>query len=184
MKRIKLFFLAFLSVCLWLTSFSSAFNIWTWWLAYLDSVALNTWSFTNAYLPILYEIPSPSSDNIQNLCVVFKNFSRSADINWGLRYADTNSSTTSNAFLYATTTPYSLYCVSWWRKTFYINTTSSSNRVSAEKFWVFQASEIWSLFSSSVCDCTSDPNYLQCLDDKNRYMNEAGECSDILYSCF
>ena len=183
-KKIKLFFLAFLSVCFWLTSFSSAFNISSEWIDYLNSISLNSWSFTNANLPLLYDIPNPSSDDIRNLCVVFKNFDRSSDFAWGFRYADSVGNS-SLAPLYATTSPYSLYCVSWRRGKFFITYNNTSNRVSAEKFWVFDSYNIWGLFwlTWSSVDCSQDANYRQCLEDKNILIWQVSTLSGDLNTC-
>lgn len=193
MKKIKLFFLAFLSVCLWLTSFSSAMNLSSSQVSYLDSVALATWSLSNAVLPILYEVPNPNSSNIRSLCVVFKNFSRSSDFAWNLRFQDTTNYQQNNLLNYATTSPYSLYCASWRRKTFYISVYNVNSKISADKYWVLDYSSLlwltsfpsdyenlswqYSILSSSYSACQSDlsdcrwwqdASLLACIDQKEQ----------------
>lgn len=184
MKLKKLFFSVLSVGFLWLTSFSGAFNISSEWIDYLNSISLNSWSFTNANLPLLYDIPNPSSDDIRNLCVVFKNFDRSSDFAWGFRYADSVGNS-SLAPLYSTTSPYSLYCVSWRRGKFFITYNNTSNRVSAEKFWVFDSYNIWGLFwlTWSSVDCSQDANYRQCLEDKNILIWQVSTLSGDLNTC-
>lgn len=176
MKKIKLFFLAFLSVCLWLTSFSSAMNLTSSQVSYLDSIALATWSLDNAVLPILYEIPNPNSSDIRNLCVVFKNFSRTSDFAWTLRFQDSTNYQQNNLLYYATTSPYSLYCISWWRKTFYISVYNSSNKISADEFWVFDY--------SSLLWLTSFPSDYEHLSWQNSILlSNLASCTDDLSAC-
>lgn len=180
MKKIKLFFLAFLSVCLWLTSFSNAMNLTSSQVSYLDSVALATWSLRNAVLPILYEIPNPSSSDIRNLCVVFKNFSRTSDFAWTLRFQDTTNYQQNNLLYYATTSPYSLYCISWRRKTFYISVYNSSNKISADEYWVFDYSSLLWLTSFPSDYEHLSWQYSTLISDYNYCSSEMNNCRDSL----
>lgn len=207
-SKLKLFFLAFLWVCLWLTSFSSA-DVYTWYFIDWSFDYKATFSSANSY-SYIYSVENPfnvfdsSVNNRVKFCAYFSWRDWLIWLNINYSVLSKSSKSFSSLSSYSTNFPWQAVNNSCY--TFYLNYSNNytfirwsyigillfpnSSRTFPYTFedtlnlsWYYTfESDLISLSSSSV-DCSQDSNYLQCLEDKNQLIWQVSTLSWNLSSC-